>query len=102
MASRKRYLTATMADGYVKTIGPTAAAFTHYWRIFADLGGGRTEVFWGHAKSPREADGKKVPLREAARQRGWAGHDFEVVELTESLDRPGTGSGPPLARVHRG
>lgn len=46
MAGRKRYLTATMADGYVKTIGKTAAAFTHYWCIVANLGGGRGEVFW--------------------------------------------------------
>ena len=34
---RKRYLTATMPDGYVKTIGPTADSFTHYWRIVAEL-----------------------------------------------------------------
>jgi hypothetical protein len=40
MAKKKRFLTATMADGYVKTIGPTAAPFTHYWRIVAHLGGG--------------------------------------------------------------
>jgi hypothetical protein len=33
--AKKRYLTATMADGYVKTIGPTAAPFSHYWRIVA-------------------------------------------------------------------
>jgi hypothetical protein len=31
MARKKRYLTATMADGYVKTIGPTATPLTHYW-----------------------------------------------------------------------
>ncbi|MGK3825168.1 hypothetical protein, partial [Enterococcus faecium] len=55
MAKRKRYLTATMPDGYVKTIGPTAAALTHYWRIVAVTEDGRTEVFWGHAKSLREA-----------------------------------------------
>lgn len=96
MANRKRYLTATMADGYVKTIGPTTAAFTHYWRIVADLGGGRTEVFWGHAKSLREAGGKEAALQEAARQRGWAGYDFEVVELTESTEQPGTVGSPPL------
>jgi hypothetical protein len=35
MARKKRYPTATMADGYVKTIGPTAAPFTRYWRIVA-------------------------------------------------------------------
>jgi hypothetical protein len=84
MAKRKRYLTATMADGYVKTIGPTAAPFTHYWRIVAHLGGGRTEVFWGHATSLREATGKRTATDEAARQRKWEGYDFEVVELTET------------------
>ena len=83
MAKRKRLLIATMADGYVKTIGPTAAPFTHYWRIVANLGGGRTEVFWGHAKSLREANAKTLPLADAARARGWAGYAFEVVELVE-------------------
>ena len=83
MARKKRRLTATMADGYVKTIGPTAAPLTHYWRIVADLPGGRTEVFWGHAKSLREAAGKRAATEEAARQRGWERFDFEVVELTE-------------------
>ena len=43
MARRKRYLTATMPDGYVKTIGPTADPFTHYWRIVAELENGKTE-----------------------------------------------------------
>ncbi len=28
--AKKRYLTATLPDGYVKTIGPTATPFTHY------------------------------------------------------------------------
>jgi hypothetical protein len=84
MAKKKRYLRATMADGYVKTIGPTAAPFSHYWRIVADLGGGRTEVFWGHAKSLKEANGKKAATAEAARQRGWKSFDFEVVELVET------------------
>jgi hypothetical protein len=84
MAKKRRYLTATMPDGYVKTIGPTAAPFTHYWRIVADLGGGRTEVFWGHTKSLREATGKKAAASEAAAQRGWEHFAFEVVELTES------------------
>lgn len=79
-----------MPDGYVKTIGPTAAPFTHYWRIVADLGGGRTEVFWGHARSLKEATGKRTALDEAARQRGWAGHVFEVVELVETAEPPGT------------
>jgi hypothetical protein len=72
MAKKKRYLTATMPDGYVKTIGPTSAPFTHYWRIVGHLGGGGTEVFWG--------------------QRGWERFDFEVVELTET-------SGLPLPRA---
>ncbi|WP_109809572.1 hypothetical protein [Sphingosinithalassobacter portus] len=88
MARRKRYLTAVMPDGYVKTIGPTNAPFTHYWRIVAELGSGRTEVFWGHAKSLKEASGKKAALAEAARQRGWQSHRFEMVELTESADPP--------------
>ncbi|SNS44936.1 hypothetical protein SAMN06295912_106183 [Sphingomonas laterariae] len=84
MAKKKRYLTATLPDGYVKTIGPTATAFTHYWRIVAVLADGRTEVFWGHTKSLREATGKKAATAEAARQRGWKSHVFEVVELTET------------------
>jgi hypothetical protein len=84
MARRKRYLTATMPDGYVKTIGPTAAPFTHYWRIVAHLGGGRTDVFWGHATSLREAKGKKTAAEEASRLRKWERYDFEIVELTET------------------
>lgn len=84
MAKKKRYLTATMADGYVKTIGPTAAPFTHYWRLVAHLGGGRTEVFWGHAKSLKEATGKRAAAAEAARQRGWERYALEVVEVTET------------------
>ncbi len=83
MAKKKRYLTATLPDGYVKTIGPTATPFTHYWRIVAELGGGRSEVFWGHTKSLREANAKKTAAADAARQRGWQSHIFEVVELTE-------------------
>ena len=85
MAKKKRYLTATMPDGYVKTIGPTSSPFTHYWRIVADLGGGRTEVFWGHARSLREATSKKAATEQAARQRGWERYAFEVVELTETF-----------------
>jgi hypothetical protein len=84
MAKKKRYLTAIMPDGYVKTIGPTATAFTHYWRIIAHLGGGRTEIFWGHTKSLREATGKKTALADAASKRGWDRYEFEVVELTET------------------
>lgn len=84
MAKRKYHLTATLADGYVKTIGPTAVAFTHYWRIVADLGNGKTEVFWGHSKSLADAKGKRIAAADAARQRGWRSYDFEVVELTRS------------------
>lgn len=67
----------------------------------ADLGGGRTEVFWGHAKSLKEADGKKAPLQDAARQRGWVGYIFEVVELTESLEQPGSVGSRPSGRIPR-
>ncbi|MFD1788331.1 hypothetical protein ACFSC3_12190 [Sphingomonas floccifaciens] len=88
MAKKRRYLTATMPDGYVKTIGPTSAPLTHYWRIVAVLANGRTEVFWGHAKSFREADGKRAALGEAARQRGWVRHSFEIVELTATDHQP--------------
>lgn len=84
MAKKKRYLTATMADGYTKTIGPTTARFTHYWRIVAHLEGGKTEVFWGHENSLKEATGKRAATEQAAKQRGWKGFDFEVVELTET------------------
>ncbi len=83
MAKRKRYLTATMADGYVKTIGPTAAPFTHFWRIVAELENGKTEVFWGHSKSAREAAGKQAAAAEAAKMRGWTSFAFEIVALTE-------------------
>ena len=84
MARRKRYLTATMPDGYVKTIGPTATAFTHYWRIVADLGSGRNEIFWGHSKSLKEATASAPPpptLRDNAAGQAYV---FEVVELTET------------------
>ena len=81
--AKKRLLTATLPDGYVKAIGPTAAAFTHYWRIVAELGNGKTEVFWGHTKSFAEAKRKKAAAGEGARQRGWAGYRFEIVELVE-------------------
>jgi hypothetical protein len=85
MAKRKRFLTATMPDGYVKTIGPTSAPLTHYWRIVAYLSDGQTEVFWGHAKSLKEASGKKAAAQDAARQRGWKRYSFETIELTESF-----------------
>lgn len=84
MARRKRYLTATMADGYVKTIGPTTDAFTHYWRVVALLQNGKTEVFWGHARSLAEARKKRLPLDEAAKMRGWQGYEFEIAELVET------------------
>ena len=84
MARKKRYLTATMPDGYVKTIGPTADAFTHYWRIVAELENGKTEVFWGHARSLAEAKRKRAPADEAARQRGWKSFVFEIAELEET------------------
>ena len=75
-----------MADGTVKTIGPTATPFTHYWQIVALLENGKTEVFWGHTKSLAEAKGKRTAADDAARQRGWKSFDFEVVEVTR---RPG-------------
>lgn len=84
MARKKRILTATMADGTVKTIGPTAAPFTHFWRIVGYRQDGETEVFWGHTGSRKEATRKQTALDEAARQRGWTRFDFEVVELVES------------------
>ena len=82
--AKKYLLTATMPDGTVKTIGPTATPFTHYWRIVALLENGRTEVFWGHTKSLAEAKGKRTAAAEAARQRGWRSFDFEVVEVVRS------------------
>jgi hypothetical protein len=84
VAKKKRYLTATMSDGYVKRIGPTAAPFTHYWRIVAEIESGRPEVFWGHARSLKEATGKTTAARESARQRGWKSYAFEIVALTET------------------
>lgn len=84
MAKRRHYLIARLPDGYVKTIGPTSAAFTHYWRIVATLANGRTEVFWGHTVSLAEAKRKRAPLADAARQRGWRDHAFEIVELERS------------------
>ena len=83
MTKKKRMLAATLADGYVKVIGPTAAPFTHYWRIVAHLQNGKTEIFWGHTKSLREANAKRAATADAARQRGWRSYDFEVVELVE-------------------
>lgn len=84
MARRKRYLTATMPDGYVKTIGPTADPFTHYWRIVAQLQNGKSEVFWGHARSLAEAKKKRAAAEDGARMRGWTGYRFEIAELVET------------------
>src|SRR5579859_302951 len=84
MAKKRYYLTATLPDGYVKTIGPTSVEFTHYWRIVADLGGGKMEVFWGHTKSLADAKRKKSAAAEASKMRGWAGYDFEIVELVKT------------------
>ncbi|MFC3558958.1 hypothetical protein ACFOKI_16290 [Sphingomonas qilianensis] len=86
--AKKRYLTAMLPDGYVKTIGPTTAPFTHYWRIVAVLQNGKSEVFWGHVKSLVEAKKKRNALGEAAMQRGWRRHTFEIVELV-ATDAPG-------------
>ncbi|MDO7842513.1 hypothetical protein [Sphingomonas immobilis] len=84
MARKRRYLTATLPDGYVKTIGPTADPFTHYWRIVAVLENGKTEVFWGHTRSLAEARRKRTATEDAAKMRGWRSHAFEIVELTET------------------
>ena len=84
MRKKRRYLTATLPDGYVKTIGPTTDSFTHYWRIVAELGNGKTEVFWGHTRSLAEARRKQAPAVEAARMRGWCGYRFEIAELVET------------------
>jgi hypothetical protein len=84
MAKKRRYLTATMPDGYVKTIGPTADSFTHYWRIVATLESGKTEVFWGHTRSLAEARRKNSATSEAAKMRGWKSFSFEVAELVET------------------
>ena len=84
MAKKRYLLTATLPDGYVKTIGPTAVEFTHYWRIVAHLENGRTEVFWGHTKSLAEAKKKRTAAAEATANRGWLRHDFEIVELVRT------------------
>ena len=88
MARRKRYLTATMADGYVKTIGPTADPLTHYWRIVAVLENGKTEVFWGHSRSLAEAKKKRGAAEDGARMRGWKSYAFEIAELVETETAP--------------
>lgn len=83
MARRKRYLVATMEDGYVKRIGPTADLLTHYWRIVAQLENGRTEVFWGHTRSLTEAKKLKAPAADGAKMRGWTSYAFDIAELVE-------------------
>ncbi len=82
--AKKHILTATLPDGTVKTIGPTATTFTHYWRIVAVLQNSKTEVFWGHTKSLTEAKRKRIAADEAARQRGWRSFEYEVVEVVRS------------------
>ena len=84
MAKKKYHLTATLPDGYVKTIGPTATEFTHYWRIVAYLGDGPPEVFWGHTKSLAEAKKKKGAAVDAAANRGWLRYDFDIVQLVRT------------------
>ena len=71
-------------DGYVKTIGPTTTAFTHYWRIVATLENGKTEVFWGHTKSLAEAKRKTAAAGEASKMRGWRGFALDIVEVVAS------------------
>ena len=85
MGKTRRYLTATMPDGLVKTIGPTSDSFTHYWRIVAELENGKTEVFWGHTRSLAEARRKRAPAEDAAQTRGWTSFSFEIAELVETL-----------------
>ena len=89
MKKKRRYLTATMPDGYVKTIGPTSDSFTHYWRIVAELENGNTAVFWGHTRSLAEARSKQAPAQDAARMRKWRSFTFEIAELAETM--PGSG-----------
>lgn len=81
---KRRYLTATMPDGYVKTIGPTADSFTHYWRIVAELENGKAEVFWGHTRSLAEARKKRTATQDAAKIRGWKSFSFEIAELVKT------------------
>jgi hypothetical protein len=79
--ARKFLLTARMADGYVKAIGPTTTPFTHYWRVVAVLQNGKTEVFWGHTRSLADARKKRLALNEASVMRGWKSHAFEIAEV---------------------
>ena len=77
-----------MPDGYVKTIGPTADSFTHYWRIVALLDNGRTEVFWGHARSLAEARKLRGAAADGGKMRGWKSYMFEIAELVETSSPP--------------
>ena len=79
--AKRHYLTATFADGYVKRIGPVSTEFTHCWRIVAILANGKTEVFWGHARSLAEARRKKAPTVDAAKMRGWKDYAFEIADV---------------------
>ena len=81
MAKRKYHYTATLPDGHVKRIGPTTLEFTHYWRIVATLPGGGTDVFWGHSRSLADVKRKRMAAIDAARNRGWTGHIFDIVAL---------------------
>ncbi|QNQ11068.1 hypothetical protein [Sphingomonas alpina] len=87
--AKKHYLTATLPDGYIKTIGPTPVEFSHYWRIVAHLSKGGTEIFWGHTKSLAEAKKKRNAAIEAVDRRGWKAYDFDVVELVKTFEQPG-------------
>ena len=84
MKKKRRYLTATLPSGFVKTIGPTTDSFTHYWRIEAELERGKKEVFWGHTRSLAEARRKRMPAEDAAQVRGWKSFSFEIAELVET------------------
>ncbi len=86
MKKKRRQLTATMPDGYSKTI-TTTDAFTHYWRIVAELANGKTEVFWGHTRSLAEARRKQAAAQDGARMRGWASYRFEIAELVETPEQ---------------
>lgn len=88
MAKKKHYLTATLPDGTVKTIGPTTTGFTHYWRIVAKLANGKVEIFWGHTQSLAEAKRKKNAAADAAVARGWTGYDFDIVDLVATTHAP--------------
>lgn len=83
MARKRRLLTASLPDGYVKTI-ETTTPFTHYWRIVAVLANGRTEMFWGHTQSLAQAKKKRAAAADGAKQRGWVRYAVDVVEVVAS------------------